>query len=212
MTPRKLRPLRDLRRLQRNSESAKANVTTPTATSLNTSSNPTANQSPSTKIDHIKVRPRVIDDIQVLVEASHLSQAPQPRIAFVAALGSDNDLQTVIRVQTGKGKLENNIAEAQAELDRLGSPTKVVGFVDQIDGPERTSISALAKQLVDFNVGGLYLILSHASSTAGSSTLPEEPFNSSDHEISWSSWNESHKLSAFDSRLNHIDIRVILVL
>jgi len=213
MTPRKLRPLRELRRLQRNSESANANATAPAAKNLSPRSSPIANQSQSVKIDLIKVRPRVIDDIQVLVEASHSSQASQPRIAFVAALGPHDELQTVIRVQTGKGKLERNIAEAQAELDRLGSSTKVVGFVDQLDGPDRASISALAKQLADFKVESLYLILSHASYTAdftgGSSALPEEPFNSSDHEISWSSWNESHKLSAFDSRLNPVDIRVI---
>lgn len=131
----------------------------------------------------------------------------------MAALGPDNYLQTVIRVQTGKGRFDKDIAEVQEELNRLGDSTKVVGFVDQLDGPDRMSISALAKQVVDFNAGSLYLILNHTSGaaefTATKSALPEEPFNSSDHEISWSSWNEAHKLSAFDSRLNPVEIRVV---
>ncbi len=211
MTPRKMRPLRELRRLRslgdRETQVPKDNVR-----SLDSDESERNNLWP---VERVLVTPRTIVDIQVLAEAGHSGSTSDPRAGFVAVVDRTGNLSAVERLTGDAKNLRKTAKGISQAFGRSSLGTPVLGLLDQpgTTRPATELLSELDKALAGTTFEGKYLILSHSSNSldaAGNAPKTQgEIVQVASNHVRWSSWNEYHELAAMTVGFTPINLEVV---
>ena len=211
MTPRKMLPLRELRRL-RSLGDREEKVSKDNARSLDSDESERDNLWP---VDRVLVTSRTIVDIQVLAEAGHSGSSSDPRPGFVAIVDRIGNLSAVERLAGNTKNLRKAAKGIAQAFSRYSLGTQVLGLIDQpgTTRPTTELLNELDKALKGTALEGKYLILSHSSNLLDASgNAPKsqgEIVQVTSNHVRWSSWNEHHELAAMTVGFTPISLEVV---
>ena len=212
MTPRKMRSLRELRRLRRTGERTERQPKHglgPAPGSFD------RGNSFNWPVERIVLNPRVIVDIQVLVEAAHSNFQSTPRPGFVAAADANGRVNSIERIHFGGQSPTSSIEIVKQSLMRHTSGIPVLGLIDQpeVTTPESKFLAEFTNALKGSPVSRQFIVLCHLSvpieSTDARATVADGIAHVASHHIRWSSWSERHDLAAMTVDLYPVDLEVI---
>jgi len=211
MTPKKLRPLRELKRLRRLGDQVapKKKFGQHSVDSVNSGS------SYLWPVEKVLVASRTIVDIQVLAEAGHSSGSFNPRPGFIAVVDQSGIMSAVERLRASSRGLRNPAEQISQELTRYTFGTPVLGLIDQPGAMNPTAdvIDEVDRALSGTSLSGKFIVLCHsvaspdaqASANAGRSDVVRVGSN----HVRWSSWNESHELAVMTAGLAAVHVEVV---